>query len=62
MISATLTVTSDLDVDKLKVDVIGGHAGTTIIPLLSQVCHLTNCDEWVPRGFIHKGIGHVPLA
>lgn len=26
-----------LDVSKVKVDVIGGHAGTTIIPLLSQV-------------------------
>lgn len=27
-----------LDVSKVKVDVIGGHAGTTILPLLSQVC------------------------
>ncbi|CAN0171338.1 unnamed protein product [Ascophyllum nodosum] len=26
-----------MDVDKVKVDVIGGHAGTTIMPLLSQV-------------------------
>nr|AIT70158.1 malate dehydrogenase [Desmarestia viridis] len=26
-----------LDVSKMKVDVIGGHAGTTIIPLLSKV-------------------------
>jgi len=26
-----------VDVAKVKVDVIGGHAGTTILPLLSQV-------------------------
>ena len=26
-----------MDVSKMKVDVIGGHAGTTIMPLLSQV-------------------------
>lgn len=26
-----------MDVDKVEVDVIGGHAGTTIMPLLSQV-------------------------
>lgn len=26
-----------MDVSKVKVDVIGGHAGTTIMPLLSQV-------------------------
>lgn len=26
-----------MDVSKTKVDVIGGHAGTTIMPLLSQV-------------------------
>ena len=27
-----------LDVSKVSVPVIGGHAGITILPLLSQVC------------------------
>lgn len=28
---------SGMDVDKVDVTVVGGHAGTTIMPLLSQV-------------------------
>jgi malate/lactate dehydrogenase len=32
-----------LNVDNVHVDVIGGHAGTTIIPLLSQVHYCYCC-------------------
>ena len=28
-----------LDVKDVDVPVVGGHAGTTILPILSQVCH-----------------------
>nr|AIT70155.1 malate dehydrogenase [Undaria pinnatifida] len=34
-----------MDVSKVKVDVIGGHAGTTIMPLLSQVKGATFSEE-----------------
>lgn len=32
-----MDIRTGMDVDKLDVTVIGGHAGTTIMPLLSQV-------------------------
>nr|AIT70151.1 malate dehydrogenase [Ishige okamurae] len=34
-----------MDVDKVEVDVIGGHAGTTIMPLLSQIPGAKFSDE-----------------
>merc|ERR1712146_575074 len=34
-----------MDVDKLAVNVIGGHAGTTILPLLSQIEGAKFSDE-----------------
>ena len=37
------------DVDKTSVPVIGGHAGTTILPLLSQVANAKFNDETIKK-------------
>lgn len=37
-----------LNVKDVDVPVVGGHAGITILPLLSQVCSSTNCRRCFP--------------
>lgn len=37
-----------LNVKDVDVPVVGGHAGITILPLLSQVCCRTACHQCLP--------------